>query len=479
MTPTPKPPDGMSDRVGDEAIRMEASLDVLRTRFRAFGYEPVSTPIVERADHFVDRSGEDMRRRLYRFTEPGGREICLRPELTIPTVRMYTDRFAGSDRVLRSYYSGPVFRYSTNRERRHRQFTQAGVELIGHVDQPLGDAEVMALANESLGSLGLGGQPLAVNDVGFYTGLFDPTKLSPKWIGRLESLAREPRRMQAFVDEDQPSSPSDGLGFLQTLASLEPDQRHEIVEGVVRSTQTVGHFGTRSMEEIVTRTLEQADLADKHRLPRELLDALGELSCIHAPLPQALEQVADVAKTAGAKATADAVSKWWRTTEHLAAYGLDVNEIVLDAKLGRGIDYYTGLLFEFGSAPFASGGRYDSLVASLGTDHPAPAVGFAINLDHVLATGFPQSSTQLAVAVVPGQSTEPCANNELIRVATELRKQGLAVTVGTTQGTQSPILISPNDDETVDVHINNANVHTGISVCDVASLVNPDLDSKP
>jgi len=463
----------MSDRIGDEADRMELAHTILQNRFKTYGYQPVSTPIVERADHFVDRSGEDMRRRLYRFTEPGGREICLRPELTIPTVRLYSDRFAGSNRVLRAYYCGPVFRYSTNKESRHRQFTQAGVELIGDIDHPLGDAEVMALAGDSLAALGLTNQPLTVNDVGFYTGLLDPTKLSAKWIGRLESLAREPRLISEFISQDQPSTSSNGLSFLHTLAALDPAQRHEIVEGMVRSTQTVGHFGTRSMDEIVSRTLEQADLADKHRLPSELLDALGELSQVRGPLPQALELVSSIANIAGAPSTADSVAKWWRTVEHLDAYGFDVDSIVLDGSLGRGIDYYTGLLFEFGSAPFASGGRYDSLVASLGAEHQAPAVGFAINLDHILATSFPHTTDQLEVWVVADNGPMGVDNSRLIQIATELRAKGLLVTVGAPATEQPPISVIPNEDDSVKLIFRAGTSHDRVSVDSVVSLVDP------
>ena len=82
----------------------------LRSVFETAGCERVEPSVLQPADVFLDRSGEDIRRRLYMFTDPGGTELCLRPDLTIPTCRLFLER-AGDGSEARLSYSGPVYRF--------------------------------------------------------------------------------------------------------------------------------------------------------------------------------------------------------------------------------------------------------------------------------------------------------------------------------------------------------------------------------
>src|SRR3569623_2337626 len=106
------------------------------------GYVRVEPAILQPAEPFLDLSGEDIRKSLYLTSDPGGQELCLRPDLTIPVARDYL----ASDRAGRPAgfsYLGPVFRY---RDGRPSQFLQAGVESYGRQDRAAADAELLALA---------------------------------------------------------------------------------------------------------------------------------------------------------------------------------------------------------------------------------------------------------------------------------------------------------------------------------------------
>jgi len=391
MTKATHPPIGMVDLFGAQAEHRQHTVELLQRCFQAAGYGPVNTPVLERAEHFIDRIGEDMRRRLYLFTEPGGREICLRPEFTIPTVRLYADQHTTAE-TFRGSYCGPVFRYGADDAATHRQFTQAGVELIGPIDPQEGDVEILKLAVEAVKAIGHLAQPIRVNDLSFYHSLLDAADLSPKWHGRLATLARNPLRLRQFLDaQPTPDQAADGAlpapaerwQFLETLQALEPSDRHGVVEGMVRSLQPDSHFGTRTVEDIVARTLEQADLADRNRLPGALAESLLRLTSVTGPISEALDTIDAIAQDAPSPELAEIVDQWRQRQAMLVEAGIEQNTLTLDLTIGRGLDYYTGLLFEIGTEPLAAGGRYDRLVADLSGSLDTRAVGFAVNLDAI------------------------------------------------------------------------------------------------
>jgi ATP phosphoribosyltransferase regulatory subunit len=407
-----------SDLVGPAAERHEEASDTLRAAFRRHGYQPVMPPVLERAEHFLDRTGEDIRSRMYLFTDPGGREVCLRPELTIPTVRLYTDSF-GDGRLFRGYYVGPVFRYDHRGGDRYRQFTQAGVELIGEPDTARADAEVVATAHDALTACGLSDLRVSVSDISFYTGLIEAEgpALSAKLASRLRALSTAPARLAAFLDRTPGHRPPEGadtgsgsgaangngaagaagggLDFLASLNGVAPEERRELVAGIVRSLQGSEPFGSRTIEDITERALAIADAADHNGLPARLERALRQLLAIRRPLGSGLAEVEALARASQATGLSEVLDRWSRKVELFASLGLDPGTITLDLRLGRGIDYYSSFVFEINDgradgsgaagAQLCAGGRYDDLVQYLGATNPVPAVGFAIGVEPVLA----------------------------------------------------------------------------------------------
>src|SRR6201996_6911214 len=110
----------------DELGILETQAEAILGAFRARGYVHEEPAVLQPADIFLDRSGEEIRRRTFTLTDPSGRELCLRPDLTIPICRMAVEE--GAKLPARICYHGLAFRHQPNDPHRPTQFSQAGVE---------------------------------------------------------------------------------------------------------------------------------------------------------------------------------------------------------------------------------------------------------------------------------------------------------------------------------------------------------------
>jgi histidyl-tRNA synthetase len=145
-------------------IAEKAAADVARR----FGYDEIVTPVIEHAE-LIERVGEDtdaVAKELYRFEDRGGRNLALRPEATAGVVRAYFEGALNQGpQPARLYLIGPMFRYDRPQKGRYRQFFQFNIEAIGVGSAAL-DAEVIELAHDWLGEVGLGRLRLELNSIG-------------------------------------------------------------------------------------------------------------------------------------------------------------------------------------------------------------------------------------------------------------------------------------------------------------------------
>lgn len=394
------PVSGAFDLAEEQAVRAEALAEASRAWFRSQGYGPVKPPILERAAPFLDRLGEEIRSRMYIFADPGGHEVCLRPEMTIPTARLYADSIHERGGPFRCYYVGSVFRFDWPREGRYRQFTQTGAEFFGGVDAADADAEVLALAHGLLGSYGLSDLQVQVGDVSFFAALLGDERLAPAWRVRLAraapdfaTLERElaqdaERRAATPVAADTSATPSPGGGSeIGDLLDQTPAAQRDALLGHVLTTVGPEHFGVRTPEQIARRLLNRAEA--RGPIEPAIAGALTALLAIDLPLHEGLAEVRRIADGAGSSALAAVADGWDRRVVLLAERGVDPAGVRLRPRMGRGIHYYTGFVFEIhdgtGSAEsqLCGGGRYDDLVESVGGTEPVPAVGFSLGLERV------------------------------------------------------------------------------------------------
>jgi ATP phosphoribosyltransferase regulatory subunit len=440
---------GTRDYVGDDARFLQTRRDALDIAFRSYGYASIDPPILERSAPFLDRSGEDIRRRMYIFPDPGGREICLRPELTISACRAYLRQLQAPEgeaqfspeREARLCYVGPAFRYESTGEGRYRQFTQAGAELIGARHQEAADAEILAVALEALSGAGLKDASVEIGDLSILHAFIDGLPIAERSKPRLRRLAlrsrKEARLLSAVSSMDTTASGEtidlSELGSL--LASIEPGKAELLIREVL-ALADVRHVGGRTSEEIVERLISRTAQEAAEPISREIMEGIWTLLSIRASPPSAFEAVRDHFRAFQIPSIDPVLDRCRERLRLFAAYGYDRTPLEFNVGLRRGLEYYTGFVFEIYSQDFrevghlCGGGRYDNLLEALGANLSIPAVGFAIGLDRLLVAlrksdvdPPSHSNGPDALVVAAGSVTQ----EQCIRVSVGLRRAGWSV----------------------------------------------------
>jgi ATP phosphoribosyltransferase regulatory subunit len=368
----------------------DARAEALVAAYERVGYVRVAPAILQPAEPFLDLSGEDIRRRMYLTSDPEGRELCLRPDLTIPVSRDYlASAQAGSAQGF--CYLGPVFR---NRGQAPAEFLQAGIEAFGRPDTAAADAEMLALGLEATSHYGVTAPEIRMGDVALFAALVAGLNLAPAWKRRLvkdfnrkSSLAHDLDRLALAAANERPEY----QGVLAALAGSDPKAARALVADLL-SIAGITTVGGRSVGEIAERFLEQAALGAGSSLPRATRMLIERFLSIAGDPDSAAAELRALAADAGIDL--DAALKLFETrTGFLAARGVDVTRIKFSTAFGRGLDYYTGFVFELHdpntrvAGQLVAGGRYDGLLTRLGARTPIPAIGFSVWIERVAACG--------------------------------------------------------------------------------------------
>ena len=358
--------------------------------FERAGYRRVAPAILQPAEPFLDLSGEDIRRRMFLTTDADGRELCLRPDLTIPVSRDYLAS-NGAGNAQGFCYLGPVFR---DRGDASPEFVQAGIESFGRTDTAAVDAEMLALGLEATSHYGISAPEIRMGDVGLFSALIAALDLAPAWKRRLikdfnrkANLAHDLEKLTLAGADRRPEYE----GVLAALTGSDPKGAHALVTDLI-SIAGVTAVGGRTVEEIAERFLEQAALGAAIALPQETRAVIERFLAISGNPDQA--SVALRALAADARLSlGPALDLLENRTGFLAARGVDIERIKFSTGFGRGIDYYTGVVFELHdpaariAGQLVAGGRYDGLLTRLGAKKPIPAVGFAVWIERIANCG--------------------------------------------------------------------------------------------
>lgn len=363
-------PKGTRDFGPEEMARRRWLEGVFGAVARRFGYREVATPTFEHAELFIAKSGPGVVDEMYTFRDKAGRELALRPELTAPVIRFYLHELQARPKPLKLFYLGPAFRYDEPQFGRYREHFQFGVEILG-ADPLEADAEVVATGVTALREAGLEGLELRLGHVGLVRGL----------LGR---------------DETQTGR------ILNRL-----DKRD--LEGLRRELDATGLLGLADL------LLELVEI----RGGRDVLAEAGDL-------------------LAGAEASGTggegqpALSYLEALANRLADHG--VEDVVYDLGLVRGLDYYTGMVFEIhhaglGTASQLCGGGGYSLTDVFGGE-PLPTTGFGMGIDRVLLalerSGAPLPVPFLDALVVPVGDHMRKAGYQVLRL---LREAGVSADI--------------------------------------------------
>jgi ATP phosphoribosyltransferase regulatory subunit len=366
----------------------DAQADALLASYERAGYVRATPAILQPAEPFLDLSGEDIRKRMYLTTDPGGQELCLRPDLTIPVSRDYlASPHAGKPQGY--CYLGPIFRH---RGEAAGEFLQAGVESFGRADTAAADAEMLALGLEATAHYGLAAPDIRMGDVGLFSALIAALDLAPAWKRRLikdfnhkSSLAQDLDRLALGASEGKPEY----QGVLSALAGSDREAARALVTDLL-SIAGITAVGGRSVSEIAERFLEQAALAAQTSLPADVRMIIERFLGLNGDPHYVAGELRKLARDTKLK-VGPALDLLEKRTEGLAARGIKAHLIRFSTGFGRGLDYYSGFVFELHESasrqngPLVAGGRYDGLLTRLGSAEPIPAVGFAAWIERLAA----------------------------------------------------------------------------------------------
>jgi len=364
-----RPPRGTRDFLPEEMIRRNRVLETVKRVFESYGYDPLGTPAFESWEMLKLKSGEDVINEIYYFKDKSDRELGLRFEMTASMARVVASK-RDLQLPFKRYAIGPCWRYERPEPGRFREFYQADVDIVGSSD-PMSDAEVLAVAVDCLKALDFNDFRIRLGD----------------------------RRILEALIEVVGIPGEKSLDVFRALDKLDKIGEEEVIKAL-------GALGVD--KETSRRLLELTSLKGP---PRETLNAVKNL----------------LFGREGYQTLCDSLSG---IVEYAELYGFS-QYLTVDLSLARGLDYYTGPVFEVGLAgenvgTVAGGGRYDRLIELYG-GRPTPATGISLGIERIMTLlerrGFFEpinTVTQVFVA------STAALRKEAISVARRLRGAGLS-----------------------------------------------------
>jgi len=374
---------------------LEAQARTLLAVFIAAGYEAVAPEIIQPAGVFLDVVGEALRGRTYVFTDLNGEELCLRPDLTVPTCRLYLQRHPDADREAFYSYNGPAFRFQpAAADAAHpREFRQAGIEAFGDKDAGEADARTLVLMLRGLQQAGLPGWKLRIGDVALFDALLSAADMPERWRRRLRHQFWRPDAFRAELKRLSTQPARSAAAFPRALIeALDPDDEAGAERLVAEHLEqgSIELVGVRTAAEIAEGLLGIAADAKAPPLKPDTAVLIDAYVKTKLGAPQATATLRKLVGKANAEFS-DALDAYERRCMLLAESGIDMSAVEFSAEFGRNVGYYTGFVFEVTvdalgpASPVSGGGRYDGLLKAVGAPRNVPAVGGAVHTERLLA----------------------------------------------------------------------------------------------
>jgi len=365
----PKILKGFRDFLPQTEIIRRNLTEKIENTFRSFGFVPIDTPAIEYSEILLGKGGGETEKQIYRFKDNGDRDVALRFDLTVPFARYVALHKNELTFPFKRYHIGKVWRGENTQRGRYREFTQCDFDIIGS-DSAQSDFEILFLIRTALLNLGLD-VSIHVN----HRGIFNDFLVS---IGLFEKSA-------------------DILRAVDKISKIGEDETRKILIEIAG-------------EENAGKVLEYAGAKGSFK---EVLNHITELSGGQSPQSQRLLNI----------------DKYMRE----ACGGKETDYFILNPSITRGLDYYTGVVFEtflndmpeIGS--ICSGGRYDNLAGLYSKDKDSiSGVGSSIGLDRLLAAleslnKLPEANNCVtAIACVNAENS-----GQYQSLAQKLRKEGI------------------------------------------------------
>ena len=363
---------GFMELLPNEQILFEQMKQTIEKTYQRFGFLPLDTPILELSEVLLAKAGGETEKQIYRFTK-GDTDISMRFDLTVPLAKYVAKNYGNLSFPFRRYQIGKVYRGEKTQKGRFREFYQCDIDIIG--DGELGivnDAEIPSVIYNLISDLGFNDFTICINNRKVLNGLF-----------------REVNQEQNAVD------------IMRTIDKLAKIGKEKVVEEL----KEIG-VDDQAIERILT-FIEIDGRTD------EKISKLEKLGILNEMFTQGLEELKQVVK-------------------YIRIFGVPDTHFKIDLTIARGLDYYTGTIYEtflndykeLGSV--CSGGRYENL-AEYYTDKKLPGVGISIGLTRLF---YKLNELQLIksdkysmsdILIIP--MTENMTKS--IELASDLRKEGI------------------------------------------------------
>jgi histidyl-tRNA synthetase len=357
-------------------IPRERLVDTARRVYRSYGFSPIDTPALEYLEILAGKGSEETDKQLYKFQDHGGRWVGLRFDLTVPLARFAAEHVAELGTPLKRYHIATVWRGENTQRGRYREFMQCDFDTLG-TRSMVADIETALVIDDLFRALGFADFTIRLNNRLVLTGLLERFGLA------------------------------------------------EHSTAVLRALDKIGKIGPEAVaDEMVSAARATAEQA------RQVL----RLAEIGGGNDEMLRQAESL--VAGSETGLSGVAKLRELLDGAAAGGVAPARLRIDLSIARGLDYYTGTVFETfldalpGIGSVCSGGRYDNL-AELFTAQELPGIGASLGLDRLLAAmeelGMVEKISTPAPVFIPYFEKERL--HDYLRLAAGVRAAGIGVEV--------------------------------------------------
>ncbi len=371
---SPRTLSGFMELLPRDQMKMERMMEILRRSYSSYGFTPLDTPVIESAEVLLAKGGGETEKQIYRFTK-GDSDLALRFDLTVPLAKYVAANYAKLSFPFRRYQIGKVYRGERAQRGRFREFYQADIDVIGDGKLDIiNEAEIPAIIYDTFTALGLKKFKIRVNNRKILNGFYTMNGMSEK--------AGE----------------------------------------IMRTVDKLDKIGAEKVKQLL--------IDDVKMLPCKAENVLDFMAIkgTNAEVIEALERFRGMDETFDL-----GLDELKTVVGYLASFGVPEENFAVDLTIARGLDYYTGTVYEtemtehpeIGS--ICSGGRYDDL-AGYYTDKKLPGVGISIGLTRLFYVLGEQGllseetvSSPCDVLVIP--MTEDLSY--AISAAAQLRRSGI------------------------------------------------------
>ncbi len=370
----PRTLSGFMELLPAQQQQMERVMEVLRSTYARYGFTPLDTPIIEASEILLAKGGGETEKQIYRFTK-GDSDLSLRFDLTVPLAKYVALHYAELSFPFRRFQIGKVYRGERAQRGRFREFYQADIDIIGDGELDImNDAEIPAIIYDVFSAMGLRRFQIRINNRRILNGFY-----------AMHGLSEKSGEIMRTVDKIEKIGPDAVRSILTDDTGLSSEQADEILRFIaIRGTN------------------------------EEVLSALSAYCGRSEMFDQGFNELSTVVK-------------------YLGSFGVPQENFAVDLTIARGLDYYTGTVYEttlldhpeIGSV--CSGGRYDNL-AGYYTDRSLPGVGISIGVTRLFYVLGEQGLLNDALNTAPADVLLLPMTEDLsfaVSLATRLRENGL------------------------------------------------------